>query len=1524
MTDTTHLTIKKELLHEASELARSCSSEATRERVLVSRAVALSLREYLRAMLGIESAEGRSGLLKYVELLDVCDFKVGEWSIEVRPTTNIGRAALYVPTVPLMVGVISDFYVAAQVDFSLSHTQILGYATRSELSEAELTANGLFALLSHDQLRPFETLPDELKRDSNFNTNSLRVFDEWRARAERIMRGVQDVLTADGVLLPVQVARLASSLQDEILRIYGEQLPATGLEPLFAQLFRRFGIDRPVPSAPDSAVAFSSETKDRIEFAKAAERDRFFRDDLGVKRRVSLYRYLIEDETALAEHQKTKKTLDLATGGKHQSGKRRREYVRAAREGRAQRAWIEPPVREAHTAKVSDGDKRMTRLEDLQQGAAVKGILPDGLVTVVETKWYGSDVVELIYKDAQGRLGNELLYRDREATISIAERGHPWSFDADGNLLRLASEAYRIRLAYLFDPLLAVHTSLVEPLPHQITAVYGEMLARQPLRFLLADDPGAGKTIMAGLLIKELMIRGDVRRCLIVCPGMLVEQWQDELNRKFNLPFEIMTNDKYESARTGNWFQETPLAICRLDKLSRNEDVQLKLEQTDWDLIVCDEAHKMSASFFGGEIRRTKRYLLGQKLSQQTRHFLLMTATPHNGKEEDFQLFMALLDGDRFEGRFRDGVHVQDTSDLMRRLVKEKLLKFDGTPLFPERLAYTVNYTLSEAEADLYKQVTDYVREEFNRADALENEGRKGTVGFALTILQRRLASSPEAIYQSLKRRRERLEKRLREERLLQRGAEARIEFEELPSVTDEYLEDLEDAPEAEVEQTEERVVDLASAAQTIAELEAEINTLRRLEGLALRVRHGGTDRKWEELRSILQDNPEVVDAEGHRHKLVIFTEHRDTLNYLAEQVRAVLGRRESVVTIHGGMGREDRRKAQESFTQDKETEILIATDAAGEGINLQRAHLMCNYDLPWNPNRLEQRFGRIHRIGQTEVCHLWNIVAGETREGAVFQALCKKLEEESKALRGQIFDVLGKAFTNTPLRHLLVEAIRYGDKPEVRARLMQVVDAALDRDHLKQLIEEQALAQDTMDVARVREIREDMERAEARRLQPHFITEFFLEAFKLLGGQIYQREPKRYEITNVPASIRNRDRQIGRGEPLLQRYQRVTFEKSLIAVPGKPLAAFVSPGHPLLDATIDLVLERYRDLLRCGAVLVDPNDESEKMRALFYLENSIQDARTDEAGNRRVVSRQMQFVEIDPQGGARMAGYAPYLDYRPIAEDEMSLVSPEMEKNFLGRNLEASALDFAVRELVPRHFAEVKERKEKLIDKTVAAVKERLTKEIVHWDSRAEDLKLRELAGQQTKLSSGNARQRADELQRRLQDRMEKLEQERKLSPTPPVVIGGAIVIPVGLLARLKGERRDEMDEFARETARIEQLAMSAVMEIERALGYKPRDVSHEKLGYDIESKVPETGRLRFIEVKGRAAGAKTVTVTKNEILTALNKPDEFILALVEVDGEAATPRYVKRPFQREPDFHVTSINYDFDELRDKAEEPA
>lgn len=1163
----------------------------------------------------------------------------------------------------------------------------------------------------------------------------------------------------------------------------------------------------------------------------------------------------------------------------------------------------------------------MARLEDITVGSSIAGLASKETVTVVAAQWYGTAVLEVTYKDGKGNLASQLVYRENENSIEILDSNLPWSFDADGNLLRLASEAYRINLAYVFDPYLAVHTSAIEPLPHQISAVYQEMLPRLPLRYILADDPGAGKTIMTGLFLKELIIRGDLKRCLIVSPGNLAEQWQDELYRKFHLRFDILTNDRIESAVGGNVFAETNFCIARLDKLSRNETLQEKLKVTDWDLIVVDEAHKMSATVWGGEIKYTRRFQLGRLLSSITRNFILLTATPHNGKNEDFQLFVSLIDSDRFEGAARSSNQAVDVSDVMRRLVKEDLLKFDGTPLFPERLAYTVNYDLSHREAALYDAVTDYVQDEFNRADQLNND-RKNTVGFALTILQRRLASSPEAIYQSLRRRRERLESRLAEERLGKRAAEykAAMDF------SDDYDED--DLPSGELEETEENVADQASAATTISELEAEIKTLRHLERMANEARTSGEDRKWDELSKLLQDNENMFSPDGQREKLIIFTEHRDTLRYLTDKIRSLFGHDEAVVTIHGGMLRDERRKVEELFKQDKEVRILIATDAAGEGINLQRAHLMVNYDLPWNPNRLEQRFGRIHRIGQTEVCHLWNLVSKETREGAVFQRLFQKLEEERAALGGKVFDILGKmTFDNRPLRDLLIEAVRYGNDPNVRARLWQVVDHALNQDALRDILEERALTEDTMDISRVMTIREDMERIEAHKLQPHFIEAFFVEAFRSVGGKIRPRETGRYEVVSVPFAVRNRNMQIGFGEPVLSRYERICFDKEYCNVQGLTPASLVCPGHPLLEATIDLIRERNIDVLKRGAIFIDESDFGLDARLLFYIEDAIQDGVILPNGTKRIISKNVHFVELRGDGSAQSAGYAPYLDYRAATMEEQTTIRPFIEaQNWLHTGVEDRARGYAIANIIPAHFSEVKAHKFKMLDKIEKAVKDRMTAEIQYWDFRAADLKNKEAAGKKNdRLNSQMAARRAEELEARMQRRLAEMETEKMISPAPPVVVGGALVIPRGLLHKLTGT--PAVSTFGHgDLKAVEYAAMKAVMDIEREFGFIPHDVSAAKIGYDVESDIPkelrhDTTCLRFIEVKGRTKGATSVTVSKNEILTGLNKPEEYILAIVEVDGQTTHTVYLKRPFRNAPDFTATSVNFDIADLVKNAE---
>lgn len=1131
------------------------------------------------------------------------------------------------------------------------------------------------------------------------------------------------------------------------------------------------------------------------------------------------------------------------------------------------------------------------RLEDLAPGAVVGGVVPGADVTVVALQMFGDSAARLTYRRADGTVDETILYRDREGELTAGEQGaSSRGFDADAELFRLAAEALRIRMAARGDAMLAVSTSLLDPLPHQIQAVYNELLPRTPLRFLLADDPGAGKTIMAGLYIKELALRGDLERCLIVAPGGLVEQWQDELLEKFGLDFALLSKQLVDATVDANVFDRHPRLIARMDALSRSEELQRRLAESGWDLVVVDEAHRMSAHYFGAELKTTKRYELGRLLGRVTRHLLLMTATPHAGKEEDFQLFMALLDGDRFAGKYRDGVHQHDASGLMRRMVKEDLLTFDGKKLFPERRAYTVPYELSPAEQELYEQVTQYVREEMNRAERLD--GRRGNqVGFALTVLQRRLASSPEAIWKSLERRRRRLEAKRAELLAARQAAEldagsGRNQLYGDTALTDLGMGDdgqtldaaLDDLTGAELEEVEEQVVDSASAALTVAELEQEIQRLLELEQSATGVLALGEDRKWRELSGLLQDNPHMRDADGRPRKLIVFTEHRDTLEYLGRRVRALIGRAEAVVTIHGGTPREQRRAIRDQFNQDPDVRVLLATDAAGEGLNLQRAHLMVNYDLPWNPNRIEQRFGRIHRIGQTEVCHLWNLVADNTREGQVFQRLLDKIEQQNKAYDGKVYNVLGEIFDGEPLRELLMRAIRYGDRPEVKAQLDEVIDARVG-ERAVELIKGLALDAQVMGLEDVDAIRLRMEEAQARRLHPHYVQAFFRDAFERAGGRLMPREAGRFEITHVPAALRDPSRFTGLGGAVQRKYERVCFDRGRINVPGKPRADLIAPGHPLFDAVLDQVVAQHADLLSRGTVLVDAADPGEQPRLLVALAQEVLD------GHRRIADRAFAFTELLPDGSARNAGPAPYLDYRPPTPTEAKAAEALLDQPWLRDGGEAPALDWAVREALPEHLRQVRDRLLPAVARTRAQVEQRLKHEINYWHAQAGKLEQNLAEGKRVRHRPEKARSWAEELEHRRTKRLEELDKDAALQPRPPVVAGCALVIPVGWLAKALGAAGDSdlVPMRASDGYETDRRAIAAVLQAEKDLGRIPEEMAHNNPGYDIRS-LTQDGHLIHIEVKGRRVGAQDFYISRNEVLVAKNRGEQHRLAIVVV----------------------------------------
>jgi len=777
--------------------------------------------------------------------------------------------------------------------------------------------------------------------------------------------------------------------------------------------------------------------------------------------------------------------------------------------------------------------------------------------------------------------------------------------------------------------------------------------------------------------------------------------------------------------------------------------------------------------------------------------------------------------------------------------------------------------------------------------------------------LQRRLASSPEAIYQSLRRRRDRLAEqagKLRE--LAAEGAD--IPVVDLPrGVRFSDLDDLDfdDYTDEELEELD-AVVSASTAAATAEEREAEVAELGMLVELADEVRNSGVDTKWNELRGLLR-RPEF--ASGGR-KLIVFSEHKATLDYVAGRIAGELGRSEAVVTIHGGVKRHDRRAIQDRFRVDPQVRVLVATDAAGEGVNLQVANMMVNYDLPWNPNRIEQRFGRIHRIGQQLPCHLWNLVAHETREGKVFERLFDKIEQQKKVYADQVYDVLGDAGINKSLQELLIRAIRDDGDPAHAAYMNEIIDVDIGG-QLAEVLAERALVGGLGGEATTEAVRAQMEEARARRLQPWFVEAFFRAALEGYGGRIARREPNRFEITRVPAAIRS---QAARAQgPLHERYFRVTFDKAGIQPNGAERAELISPGSALLAAVVEKVLDDHGETLQKGATLVAADDPGCEPRLLVYLDHAVTDGRQVH-GSRQVVSRRFHYVEIDRHGNCSDAGHEPYLSYAPITEEQQALLDgSSLDVAWIDDRAADAAKDYAIEHLAGLHFDEIAAVVRRRVAKVWDAVQDRLRSEIQHWDLRAEQLKAQELQGKKPKLNSGRARARAEELEARLARRRVELDLEDDLASSPPTIAAAALVIPEGLLHSLAaaqaagdlddsdlidGDDGDEGPSADQELkAETDRRGVAAVMTAERALGREPTEMPHHNKGYDIESKDPETGHVYRIEVKSHLPQTREIGVSASQVQRAKNDPQRWRLAIAsvpEAPDEAPAVRYLVDPF--------------------------
>ncbi len=1018
-----------------------------------------------------------------------------------------------------------------------------------------------------------------------------------------------------------------------------------------------------------------------------------------------------------------------------------------------------------------------------------------------------------------------------EANVEIKARRAVPSFNADPLHFRLAVEAQRIGLAYEYDPHFAISVSQIAPLPHQLAAVYDYILPRPRIRFMLADDPGAGKTIMAGLALKELKYRGVAERILIVVPAKLIAQWQRELKDKFGETFIEVNRALLQAFPGRNAWETHPHCVTSID-FAKQDDVMTTLREVHWDLVIVDEAHKMAAYRYGKKTDKTDRYQLGELLADRSDGLLFLTATPHKGDPDNFLLLLQLLDPDLYADTeiLRQAVK-RDENPIFLRRMKEQMCGFDGKQLFPDRHPVTVAYSLSKPERRLYDAVTKYVEDGFQRAFGEENRH----VQLALLVLQRRLASSLRAIRRSLENRRDRLKQ------IHTLGQEA------LKAEDDKDLDwdNLADMPEVERWRVEDEALARHTMARDLPELGKEIDELENLIRLAQIAEASGEERKLQELR-------EVMEAEGLFHsdeKLLIFTEAKDTLDYLLENLQ-----RWGFHPVHidGTMDMDSRVQAEQDF--EKRRQVMVATEAAGEGINLQFCHLMVNYDIPWNPNRLAQRMGRIHRYGQKKEVFIFNLVASDTREGAVVKKLLEKLDVMRRELgTDSVFDVIDEVAQGRSLEQLFREALA---RRRTFDQILAEVDARYDpaNAELVRKARLEGLATDRIDFSGVRQRKQE---AEEHRLMPTYIERFFVEAFEALGeGSLQRKDEGPWGIDWLRTSLRDVPIRVSRrfGTPA-KRYRRFTFHKD--RAQGDHAPEFVAPGHPLFEAVRYQVDERFASTLPEGALFCDP--EGRRGR-LWLLRGGVRD------GHGQIVGRRIFAVFESAEGQLEQWPLTSLLDLETGdgMDNEDALLRADIS------DPETSVINWSLDHCIDPYFDELAARRRRQ-----AAIKERYLKRSFNTRISASmkkigEYKQREQAGADMEMAIRQEQMRKDELMQKRDRRLAEVELDRYLSRRTPEIMGIAAVLP----------RPEPKPGRMHSSKEIEQIAMDVVMAHEHQQGWEPDDVSQENVGFDIRSHGPG-GEVRRIEVKGRA-GEGAVRLTSNEWMTAQQLGETFWLYIV------------------------------------------
>ncbi|AEH51465.1 helicase-related protein [Pseudothermotoga thermarum] len=997
-------------------------------------------------------------------------------------------------------------------------------------------------------------------------------------------------------------------------------------------------------------------------------------------------------------------------------------------------------------------------------------------------------------------------------------------FSSSAQDVFLFVEAIRFKYASLFDPFLAMNVSKIDPLPFQIEAVYGYALKQPRIRFLIADDPGAGKTVMAGLIIKELKLRKLASRILIVVPGHLKDQWRRELSDKFNEKFIVLDRHTFDSHYGENPWEVNDQVISSLD-FAKQDDILPSLSSVHWDLVVVDEAHKMAAYSYGeNKTEKTQRYKLGEILSKTSNHLLFLTATPHKGDPDNFRLFLDLL----YPGFFATSELVEKSLEnkdnpLFIRRLKEDLRDFQGRPIFTRRFTQTIKFRLSEKEKMLYNAVSRYVVEQYNKSLA---NTKKRNVAFALLILQRRMASSNYALLQSLRRRKSRLEE------ILKGGKEREKE----PSIDYETLEDLEELEEQDRWKKEEEWETLTFA-QSAEELKEEIKTIDGLIDMVKEIINEESEVKLLELKKAIEEGFKKIREMNGEPKILIFTESKDTLDYLVSKIRS-WGYK--VNFIHGSMQLQDRIEAEKIFKN--ETEVMVATEAAGEGINLQFCHLMINYDIPWNPTRLEQRMGRIHRYGQTRDVYIFNLVAEDTKEGEILTKLLEKLEEiKNKLGSDKVFDVVGHIYSDREFYQLIVDAVT---QAKTMDEILSQIDIRVDQEYIskiKQVLGE-SLATKFIDYSKIKEM---FEKAEECRLIPEYLERFFKKAFERSGGKFRETKDGFIAVESIPAEIKMIANDVdfkNRFGPLVSSYKKITFDKEKASKSSD--SEFVSFGHPLFEALIEWVMENFVENVKKGAVFTDPSGTYDGF-IWFYI-GEIRDGKGEIAGRKiiAVYDNGKEKREIDP---------SVLWDLAPSEEPAESM---EIKDSDL--------LPFVI-EAVEKYKEEIRKERERQ-----AKIKEKygvqsLEYLILELDADLAELYEREERGEKVKPAIDRKKEQKSRYEKAKEDLEKEIKEEQSLTISTPELLTVVRVIP-------------QVGEMA-ENEEIEKIGMQIAMEYERDQGRVPEDVSRENLGFDIRSRGKE--EIRYIEVKARAKDGEII-LTPNEWIKARMLREKYWLYVV------------------------------------------